>query len=155
MLANPRLAGYLTQALNHELSVVQQYLTQSCLCRLWGWDDLAGYFHAEANEEQDHAGRLICHLLTLGLSPNATRLTAARPGRDLREMLLLDRELERQAVLLYHEALRYAERCRDGVAARLFAELLTDEQKHMEELDRMLADLSAPRPASTAEIADA
>ena len=74
MVANPRLAGYLTQALDHELSVVQQYLTQACLCELWGEAGLAGYFRKEANEEQSHAARLICHLLSLGQAPNGTRL---------------------------------------------------------------------------------
>jgi bacterioferritin len=142
MLANPRLAGYLTQALNHELSVVQQYLTQACLSQLWGRDDLEAYFRREANEEQSHAGKLICHLLTLGLAPHATQLAAVRPGRDLREMLLRDRELETQAVYLYDEALRFAQRCRDGAAAQLFAELLADEQAHLRELDRMLAELA-------------
>jgi len=142
MRANPRLVGYLTQALDHELSVVQQYLTQSCLCRLWQEDSLADYFRREADEEQSHAGKLICHLLTLGLTPNATRLRAVRPGRDLREMLLLDRELELDAVLLYQDALAYARRCRDDAAAVLFAELLADEQGHLAELDRMLTEMA-------------
>jgi len=142
MYANPRLAGYLTQALDHELSVVQQYLTQACLCELWGEAGLAGYFHKEANEEQSHAAMLICHLLSLGQAPNGTRLQPVRPGRDLREMLLLDRDLEMDAVRLYQDALHYAERCRDEVAAALFAELLADEQGHLAELDRMLSDLA-------------
>ena len=142
MVANPRLAGYLTQALDHELSVVQQYLTQSCLCRLWREDGLAEYFRREADEEQGHAGKLICHLLSLGLAPNGTRLKPVRPGRDLREMLWLDRQWELDAVLLYQDALHYAERCRDGAAAALFAELLADEEGHLAELDRMLHELA-------------
>jgi bacterioferritin len=141
MWANPRLAGYLTQALDHEFSVVQQYLTQACLCELWGEAGLAAYFRKEANEEQGHAARLIGHLLSLGLAPNGTRLKPVRPGRDLREMLLLDRGLELDAVRLYQDALHYARRCRDEVAATLFAELLADEQGHLAELDRMLSEL--------------
>lgn len=142
MVAHPRLAGYLTQALDHELSVVQQYLTQSCLCRLWREDGLADYFRREADEEQGHAGKLICHLLGLGLAPNGTRLKPVRPGRDLREMLWLDRQWELDAVRLYQDALHYAERCRDGAAAALFAELLADEVGHLAELDRMLGELA-------------
>lgn len=142
MVSNPRLAGYLTQALGHEFSVVQQYLTQACLCELWGEEKLAAYFRREANEEQGHAARLICHLLSLGLAPNGTRLTPARPGRDLSEMLWLDRQFEQDAVRLYQDALHYAERCRDGAATALFAELMADEEKHLAELDRMLAELA-------------
>lgn len=142
MVSNPRLAGYLTQALDHELSVVQQYLTQACLCELWGEAKLAAYFRREANEEQGHAARLICHLLSLGLAPNGTRLKPTRPGRDLNEMLWLDRQFEMDAVLLYQDALHYAERCRDGAAAALFAELLADEEGHLAELERMLRELA-------------
>lgn len=138
MVANPRLAGYLTQALEHELSVVQQYLTQSCLCRLWGEDGLADY----SDEEQGHAGKLICHLLSLGLAPNGTRLKPVRPGRELGEMLWLDRQWEQDAVRLYQDALLYAQRCRDATAAALFAELLADEEGHLAELERMLKDLA-------------
>jgi len=103
---------------------------------------------AQAEEVADELGRVA--LLLVGLlaeiarqAPNGTRLRAVRPGRDLREMLLLDRDLELDAVLLYQDALQYAERCRDEVAAALFAELLGDEQGHLAELDRMLADLAA------------
>ena len=142
MVANPRLAGYLTQALDHELSVVQQYLTQSCLCRLWREDGLADYFRREADEEQGHAARLICHLLGLGLAPNGTRLKPVRPGRNLEEMLRLDWQFELDAVRLYQDALHYAERCRDSAAAALFAELLADEEGHLAELERMLRDLA-------------
>lgn len=142
MVSNPRLAGYLTQALDHELSVVQQYLTQACLCELWGEAKLAAYFRREANKEQGHAAKLICHLLGLGLAPNGARLKPARPGRDLNEMLWLDRQFEMDAVLLYQDALHYAERCRDGAAAALFAELLADEEGHLAELERMLRELA-------------
>ena len=74
-----------------------QALTQACLCELWGEAKLAAYFRREANEEQGHAAKLICHLLSLGLAPNGTRLKPVRPGRDLNEMLWLDRQFELDA----------------------------------------------------------
>ena len=143
MLTNPRVAGYLSKALSHEMSVVQQYLTQACLCKLWGLPDQASYFRREATEEQEHAGKIICHMLTLNLAPNATRLAAARPGRDLAEMLVLDRRLELEAVYLYDEAMRHAQRFGDPASTRLFAELLADEQSHLNELDRLAAEFTA------------
>ncbi|MDD5391008.1 MAG: ferritin-like domain-containing protein [Gallionellaceae bacterium] len=142
MPANPRVSGYLSRALSHEMSVAQQYLTQACLCELWGLPEQAAYFRREAGEEQDHAGKIIRHMLTLGFAPNATRLAAVRPGRDLREMPLLDRQLEVEAVHLYDEALRHAQRFRDPESAGLFAALLADEQSHIREIDRMLSELA-------------
>lgn len=142
MLANPRLAGFLTEALTHEMSVVQQYLTQAHLCELWGLGEKAAYFRKEASEELEHAGMIIRHMLTLGLAPNSTRLKAVRPGRSLREMLVLDGQLELEAVHLYDEARRLAQRLRDDASSQLFAELLADEQGHFDEIQRMLKEMS-------------
>jgi len=142
MQTNPRVAGYLSQALSHEMTVVQQYLTQASLCDCWGQGKECAYFRREAGEELEHAGQIIRHMLTLGLAPNATQLAPVRPGRDMAEMLILDRHLELEAVHLYDAALHYAQRCRDEASARLFATLLVDEQGHLAELDRMLAELA-------------
>lgn len=142
MLVHPRVAGYLSQALSHEMSVVQQYLTQANLCDCWGMGEECAYFRREAGEELEHAGKIIRHMLSLGLLPNATRLEPVRPGHDMAQMLTLDHRLEQEAVRLYDDALHYARRCRDEASSRLFAELLTDEQGHLAELDRMLDELS-------------
>ena len=140
MPVNPRIAAYLGRALNHEMNAVQQYLTQAQLCELWGLQDRAQQLRRDAGEELDHAGRLISRMLTLGLLPNGTQLSPARPGRDPHEMLELDRHLEAEAVRLYDEAARYCERNRDPASAQLFLELLQDEQEHLACLERLLAN---------------
>lgn len=142
MWTNPRIAGYLSQALSHEMSVVQQYLTQANLCDCWGMGDECAYFRREAGEELEHAGKIIRHMLTLGLAPNATHLEPVHPGRNMAEMLTHDWRLEEEAVRLYDDALRYAQRCRDDASSKLFADLLADEQAHLKELYRMLAELA-------------
>lgn len=142
MWTNPRIAGYLSQALSHEMSVVQQYLTQANLCDCWGMGDECAYFRREAGEELEHAGKIIRHMLTLGLAPNATHLEPVHPGRNMAEMLTHDWRLEEEAVRLYEDALRYAQRCRDEASSKLFADLLADEQAHLKELERMLAELA-------------
>lgn len=139
MLPNPRINGYLARALSHELNVVQQYLTQACLCDLWGLRDRADALRRDANEELGHAGLLISRMLTLGVAPNGTQLNPVRPGRDPREMLEMDRQLEAEAVRLYIEAEHYCRRFRDAETAALFGRLLRDEQEHLDCLDRMLA----------------
>jgi bacterioferritin len=142
MWTNPRIAGYLSQALSHEMSVVQQYLTQANLCDCWGMGDECAYFRREAGEELEHAGKIIRHMLTLGLAPNATHLEPVHPGRNMAEMLTHDWRLEEEAVRLYDDALRYAQRCRDEASSKLFADLLADEQAHLKELERMLGELA-------------
>jgi bacterioferritin len=139
MRLNPRLAGFLTQALQHEMTAVQQYATQACLCDLWGLPDMAAYFRHESAEELEHAERILRRMLTVGMLPNATQLAAVRPGRDPYEMLQLDRQLELEAIWLYQEGLECATRYRDPATQALFAGLLSAEQHHFQELEQRLA----------------
>ncbi len=135
-----RVTSYLTDALSHEMSIVQQYLVQSRLCALLGLPE-EHYFRREAGEELGHAAQLIEVLLKLGISPNATRLAPARPGRNLFEMLSIDRQLEIEAIRLYGEAGDYCERFGDAAMTGFFLGLMRDEETHLGELDKMLASL--------------
>ena len=135
-----RVTSYLTDALTHEMSIVQQYLAQSRLCALLGLPE-EHYFRREAGEELGHAAQLIEVLLKFGVSPNATRLAPARPGRNLFEMLSIDRQLELEAVHLYGEAAEYCRRFGELPLAGFFLDLMKDEEAHLGELDKMLASL--------------
>ena len=136
-----RVTSYLANALSHEMSIVQQYLVQSRLCGLLGLTEEAVYFRRGAEEELGHAAQLIEALLRLGVSPNATRLAPARPGRNLVEMLGIDRQFEIAAISLYGEAADYCERFGEDAMAEFFRGLMRDEESHLGELDQMLGSL--------------
>ncbi|WP_413437819.1 bacterioferritin [Sulfuriferula sp. GW1] len=142
MYADPRLSGYLSRALSHELAAVQQYLLQAKLTGLWGLSELSAHLREDVNEELVHAGRLMERMLVLGVPSNATQLPPARPGRSVTEMLQIDRVLEIEAIRLYEEAAQYCARIRDSETQALFAGILQDELGHLGELDRMLMDLA-------------
>lgn len=141
MLMDPKLSGYLTRALSHEMMAVQQYLTQCTLCNIWGLEQAADKFRYESEDELKHAQRLIGRMLSLGLLPNATQLPAVRVGRSLKDMLIADWHLEDEAIHLYAEASRYAARIRDDVSYKLFTGLLQEEREHLQDLESWLADL--------------
>ncbi len=138
---NPKLTGYLFRTLNHEMAAVQQYLTQSTLCEMWGLEQAAGKLRRESEEELGHVQRLTRHMLALGLSPNGAQLPAVRLGRTLKEMLIADWHLETEAIRLYHEASRYSAGIRDEASCGLFESLLQEERQHLEELELWLADI--------------
>lgn len=138
---DPRLLGYLNRALGHELAAVQQYMAQSRLCDLWQLADYCSHFHQDVIEELGHVASLTDALLKQGAAPNATQLPPVRLGRTLEEMLAIDRVLEVEAVRLYEEAAAYCARARDTVHQALFRTILHDELEHLQELDRMEADL--------------
>ncbi len=141
MLMDPKLTGYLRRALNHEMAAVQQYLTQSTLCELWGMEEMADKFMRESREELEHARRLIRHMLALGLLPNCTQLPAISATHSLKEMWLADWQLEADIIHLYAEASRYCARVGDETAYRLFDELLQEERQHLEWVEAGLAAL--------------
>jgi len=143
MRNHPRIIGFLGQALNHEFTAIQQYLTQASLCTLWGEREWAQSFREESREELGHADLLSQRLLLLGIAPNAAQLRPPRPGRDLWEMLQQDADLELRAVELYAEAEAVATRLRDPDSAALFARLCRDEQEHLQHLQETLGALGA------------
>lgn len=138
---DPKLNGYLHRALNHEMAAVQQYLTQATLCGLWGLEEAATKFQNEAEEELEHAQRLIRRMLTLGLVPNNTQLPAIRATHSLKDMLIADWHLEEEVVHLYSEASRYSVRIGDAASFSLFDDLLQEERQHLEWVETWLAEL--------------
>ena len=137
MSVDPRTLGWLSRALTHEMSAVQQYLAQSVLARLWGDDALASKLRSEAVEELGHAERLMERLIAVGVAPSAGNLPPSRLGRSVDDMLAADRELEVEAVRLYQEAVAHAQRMRDSDSAALLTEILAEELEHVQEIDSL------------------
>lgn len=141
MQIDPRLSGYLSRALSHEMAAVQQYLLQAKLTGMWGLSAQSTRFRHDVNEELAHAERLMERMLTLGIPCNATQLQPIRPGRTLEEMLQIDRQLEIEAIRLYEEAALYCARRQDGETQALMRAILEDELGHLKELDQQLSEL--------------
>ena len=141
MQIDPRLSGYLSRALSHEMAAVQQYLLQAKLAGMWGLSAQSAHFRNDVNEELVHAERLMERMLVLGIPCNATQLPAVRPGRTLEEMLQIDRLLEIEAIRLYEEAALYCGRRQDGETQALMRALLEDELGHLKDLDQQLSEL--------------
>lgn len=137
MSVDPRTLGWLSRALTHEMSAVQQYLAQSVLARLWGDEALSSKLRSEAVEELGHAERLMERLIAVGVAPSAGNLPPSRLGRSVDELLAADRELEVDAVRLYQEAVAHAQRMRDSDSAALLTEILAEELEHVQEIDSL------------------
>ena len=137
MSVDPRTLGWLSRALTHEMSAVQQYLAQSVLARLWGDEALSSKLRSEAVEELGHAERLMERLIVCGVAPSAGNLPPARLGRSVDDLLAADRVLEVDAVRLYQEAVAHARRMRDNDGAALLEEILAEEMEHVQEIDSL------------------
>jgi bacterioferritin len=142
MSADPRTLGWLNRALTHELTAVQQLLAQSVLVKLWGDESMSQMLHQEATEELAHAQRLMERLITLGVAPAAGGLSVARLGRNVKELLLANREIEIEAVRVYQEGLLHANRMRDTETAELMLSILNEEKQHFAHLQTMITEIN-------------
>jgi bacterioferritin len=142
MSADPRTLGWLNRALAHELSAVQQLLAQSVLVKHWGETALSDSLRKEAAEELAHAERLMEKLILLGVAPAATSLSVTRLGRNVKELLLANREIEVEAIRIYQEAVIHANRIRDTETAALMQSILEEEIHHMAHLDQQISEKS-------------
>jgi bacterioferritin len=142
MSADPRTLGWLNRALAHELSAVQQLLAQSVLVKHWGETALSDSLRGEAAEELAHAERLMEKLILLGVAPAATSLSVTRLGRNVKELLLANREIEVEAIRIYQEAVIHANRIRDTETAALMQSILDEEIHHMAHLDQQISEKS-------------
>lgn len=136
---NPRVLGYLGRALSHELSAVQQYLTQSKLAEAWGLLEAAGRLRDEAAEEMRHAERIITRMIALGVAPSASQLRPAQLGANLAECLHKNHRVEAEAIALYEDALRYCQRIQDRDNGAFFEGLWNEELAHGREMAQWFA----------------
>ena len=141
MISDPRLSGYLSRALSHEMAAVQQYLLQAKLTGLWGMTAQSDHFRRDVEEELVHAERLMERMLILGIPCNSVTLPPIRCGRTLEEILRIDIQLEIEAVRLYEEAAQYCARRQDEGTRTLLNAILQDELGHLKDLEQQLASL--------------
>ncbi len=147
--ADQNTLGYLGRALSLEMTAVQQYATQATLVAAWGLTEDASKLQQESLEEMGHVNRIIGRMLALGVAPNASMLRPVKLGRDLRELLIADAELEKDLVNLYMHAAHHCARNGDHDGRKFFEALLQEEQAHDVSLAEWIRSLEAPLTSTT------
>ncbi|SMH57526.1 bacterioferritin [Maritimibacter sp. HL-12] len=138
MKGDDKVIQYLNDALRGELTAVSQYWVHFRLQEDWGLGKMAAKSREESIEEMHHADRLIERIIFLGGHPNLQKLDPLRIGETPRETLDADLAAELGAVALYREARTYCLSVQDYVSAKLFEDLLTDEEGHVDFLETQI-----------------
>ena len=138
MKGDSKVIDYLNAALRSELTAVSQYWLHYRLQEDWGLGHMAKKSREESIEEMHHADKLIERILFLGGHPNLQKLDALRIGETPKETLECDLEAEHEARTLYAEARQHCEKVGDFVSKKLFEELMTDEEGHIDFLETQL-----------------
>jgi bacterioferritin len=105
----------------------------------WGYTKLAAYTRHESIDEMRHAEVLTDRILFLEGLPNYQRLFPVNIGQSLQEMFEADMEIEVAAVKRLREGAAHMRKVGDLTSARLFEEILADEEHHIDYLETQLA----------------
>jgi bacterioferritin len=136
MKGDARVIELLNEALRNELTATNQYWLHYRMLDNWGIARLAEFERAESIDEMKHADRLSERILFLEGLPNFQLLGRLRIGENVEELLRSDLELELEAVAQLKGAIAHAESVRDYVSRDLFAEILENEEEHVDTLER-------------------
>jgi bacterioferritin len=136
MKGDDRVIEYLNEALRNELTAINQYWLHYRMLDNWGVKRLADYERHESIDEMKHADRLSERILFFGGIPNFQMLGRLRIGENVEEILRADLELEMEALVQLRGAIAHCETVRDYVSRDLFAEILSNEEEHVDNIER-------------------
>jgi bacterioferritin len=136
MKADPKVLELLNEALKNELTAVNQYWLHYRLLDNWGVHKLAEFERSESIDEMKHADRLAERILFLDGLPNFQALGRLRIGEQVEEVLHADFELEVEAQAQLKGAIAHCETIRDYVSRDLLSDILENEEKHIDTLER-------------------
>jgi bacterioferritin len=138
MKGNEKVIEFLNEALKNELTAVNQYWLHYRMLDNWGIHRLAEFERHESIDEMKHADTLSARILFLDGLPNFQMLGRLRIGETVEELLRADLALEMEALTQLREAIAYCETVRDYVSRDLFAEILQNEEEHVDTIEQHL-----------------
>lgn len=147
MKGHPEVVQALNDRLSEELAAILQYMVHAEMAENWGYMKLAEALKKRAITEMRHAERHIERILFLEGFPEVSRIGEIRIGKNVEEIILRDYEAEVQAVKDYNATMHLAQSLGDGGTREMLAEILKDEEAHvnwLEEQRDLLGQMGLP-----------
>lgn len=138
MKGNVKVIAALNEALQEELLAINQYFLHSEMCENWKYEALAKYIKKQSIDEMKHAEKIIERILFLDATPSLVGPMKLKVGKNVKEQIASDLELELGAVKLYNNAVKLARDEGDNATAEFFAVILKDEEEHVDWLESQL-----------------
>ena len=139
MQGNPEVLAHLQKLLNCELAARDQYMAHSRKYKDWGLTKLYERLDHEMEEETEHADALIERMLFLETEPDYTQQDDVNVGKELREMLQNDLDVEYAVINMLKDAIVVCEQVKDFDTRQILLKLLDDsEMDHAYWLEQQL-----------------
>jgi bacterioferritin len=131
----------LNEDLANEYTAIISYLLYSRLANGRGRMELAGFFEAEITDELEHAKFLSHKIVAMGGTPT-TQPAPETLSQDNREMLELSLKAEKETIERYTKRIEQAESAGDLALKVELENLVAEETRHKEDLERVLVGWS-------------
>lgn len=138
MKGNEGVIAFLNEVLKAELTAINQYFLHSEMCSNWGYKKLGGLMRKESIEEMMHAESLMERILYLDGTPTMNELFPLRIGKNVREMMENDLQLEYDAVARLNKGIQVCVAASDNGSRELAVKILTDEEHHIDYLEAQI-----------------
>ncbi|MER6828333.1 bacterioferritin [Streptosporangium sp. NPDC000563] len=138
MQGDKKIIELLNEQLTAELTAINQYFLHAKMQENWGYTRLAKYTREESIDEMRHAEKLTDRILFLEGLPNYQKLGTLHIGQTVAEQLRADLDVELEVVNRLKPAIILMREKGDTTSARLFEEILEDEEHHIDYLETEL-----------------
>ncbi|MGC5013623.1 bacterioferritin [Streptosporangium sp. DT93] len=138
MQGDKKIIELLNEQLTAELTAINQYFLHAKMQENWGYTRLAKYTREESIDEMRHAEKLTDRILFLEGLPNYQKLGTLHIGQTVAEQLRADLNVELEVVTRLRPAIVLMREKGDATSARLFEEILEDEERHIDYLETEL-----------------
>ena len=138
-MVSEKLKELLNKGIAREIQVSVQYMWQHVLATGIKGAAIEDIFKEIAITEMKHAEAIAERLAYLGGTPT-TKPDPIFVGGSLEEMIRNDVKAEEEAVALYKQTIKVAEKEGDITTRRLFEEILGDEEDHLDTFTNLLKE---------------
>ena len=127
-MASERFVAALTAQIAREFAAAHQYVAIGNYYAAETFPQLSGFFYAQADEEREHAMKMVNYLIDRGVQPDIGVVNAPKASfGDHVEPILLAIEQERQVTIKISELFEIARETRD-YASEQFMQWFLEEQ---------------------------
>jgi bacterioferritin len=132
MKGSKKLLLVLNSLLAYELTVVNQYMVHSEMCKNWGYNKLHTAIRKQAMDEMHHAEWLIERIIFFEGAPTVSKLNPIKIGKTVSEMISYDHDDELKVVRDYNEAIKLGLEVKDQGSVDLLTKILKMEEGHVD-----------------------
>lgn len=143
MATSADVVSALNLILKNELTAINQYFLHSRMLRHLGYQKMAQKEYEESIDEMKHADRIMERIFMIGGLPNLQDIGRLMIGENPVEIVECDYKMELVVLEDLKKAHAVCEEANDRTSVNLVEEILSSEEKHIEELKAQMGLIKA------------